>query len=71
MGKKKEFKTERIELRLSVQARAKIEKLAELYAGGNISKWVEYASLNAPRKIIDKKSARVFTRAETDTGKKN
>lgn len=69
MKKDRQKKERRVELRLSVHDDARIRKLAELYAGGNISKWITYAALNAPRKIISKKSARAFTRADPNSGK--
>jgi hypothetical protein len=35
----------------------KIQLLADMYAGGNVSEWIRYAALNAPRKILKKKGS--------------
>ena len=40
-------------IRFSQEDQARIQMLADLYAGGNFSKWVRWAALNAPRKILN------------------
>lgn len=39
-------------LRFPEQDMNKIQLLADHYAGGNFSKWVRYAALNCPRKVL-------------------
>jgi hypothetical protein len=36
----------------------RIRILAKEYAGGNASKWIKYAALNAPRKYLVKRDCR-------------
>ena len=40
---------EKIEIRVSLYEKNKIKYLADLFANGNLSLWVTYAALNAPR----------------------
>lgn len=56
MKKEKQEKT-RIDIRLSVQDKARIQILANQYAGGNISAWLVYGGINAPRRYLKKKPA--------------
>lgn len=51
-SKKKPMKATKI--RFSQEETNKIQLLADLYAGGNFSKWVRYASVNAERKVLVK-----------------
>lgn len=50
-------KKARIDLRLSVQEKARIQILADQYAHGNISAWLVYGGINAPRRYLKKKPA--------------
>lgn len=43
----------KIELRVSEFEKNRIKWLADRYANGNISLWVVYCALNAPRKEIN------------------
>lgn len=43
----------RIDFRLEKSVKNKIQMLANLYAGGNISKWLTHGGLNAPRMFIE------------------
>ena len=43
-------------VRVRPSEKALIKALAANYAGGNISQWVVYASLNAPRQYLVTKS---------------
>jgi hypothetical protein len=50
--KKQQEDSARIDLRLSSMAKNRIQWLADMYAGGSMTKWIVYASLNCNRKFI-------------------
>lgn len=54
--------SKKIELRCSDYEKIRIKWLADKYAGGNISLWLIYAAINAPRKKIDQSDIRHSTR---------
>jgi hypothetical protein len=43
---------ELLRVRAGERAANRIQMLADLYAGGNLSLWVRYASLNAPLRYL-------------------
>lgn len=45
-----------IKVRVSQQEKAMIKFLADQFAGGNVSLWVVYCALNAPRELLTSKS---------------
>lgn len=51
---KKNPKTQVVNIRFSEYEKNKIQMLANVYANGNLSKWLTYAGLNAPRKYLTK-----------------
>jgi len=52
MKKQQEKKTEIIRMRVSRGTKNRILWLANQYAGGNVSKWLEYAGINCVRKYL-------------------
>jgi hypothetical protein len=50
--KKKAMKPTKI--RFTEEEKNKIQLLADTYAGGNFSKWVRHAAINADRKVLVK-----------------
>lgn len=69
--KKQQDESARIDLRLTPMAKNRIQLLANMYAGGSMTKWIVYAALNVNRKFIvpnkeleaPKKKARAEARA--------
>lgn len=53
MKKRRDAHNSHIHIRLSEKDKRRIEWLAKTYAGGNISKWINYAALNAERKFLE------------------
>jgi hypothetical protein len=43
-----------VQFRTTPKIRNRIRHLARLYAGGNVTAWLEHAGVNAPRKILKK-----------------
>lgn len=39
-------------VRFKTEEMGRIQMLADLYAGGNFSKWVRYAAINCSRKVL-------------------
>jgi len=46
-------KSKRADVRLTEYEWNKLKTLARIYAGGNLSLWLRYAGLNAPRKKVN------------------
>lgn len=53
----KSNKSYKIQFRISEYEKNKIKMFAEKYADGNLSAWLIYAAINAPRKFISKKTS--------------
>lgn len=51
-GKASDVKDTRVEFRTSRRQRARIIQRAKLYAGGNVSLWLEYAAEAAPPRFL-------------------
>ncbi len=51
-------KTETVQLRLTEFDKNRIKMLADKYAEGNMTDWILYGAINAPRKFIGKKAKR-------------
>lgn len=49
---KKDSAKERINIRLTKKQKNRIKALAEIYCDGNISAWIAYSAINAPRKFL-------------------
>lgn len=49
------FKTAEIKIRCTEAEKQKITFLAKTYAGGNMSAWLLWAAINAPRKFLKPK----------------
>lgn len=45
-------KTEVLRLRCTPSVRNRIATLAQIYADGNVSAWLEHSALNAPRRFL-------------------
>lgn len=41
-----------MKFRLSIQEKNRIKGLAKIYAGGDVSKWLRHAGVNAPRRFL-------------------
>lgn len=50
--KSKNPKGKRIQFRVGKQEFARIRTLAQVYAGGDISKWIRYAAISARPKLL-------------------
>lgn len=46
------MKQKNIQIRVTEKEKNRIKMLADLYAFGNVSAWITYAALNAPRKRL-------------------
>jgi hypothetical protein len=53
-GRKKSTKTlmKTIQFRISAKDKNRIKWLAEQYAGGDVSRWLRHAALNASRRFL-------------------
>lgn len=52
----KRNKIKRLELRVNAADWSRIKALANIYMGGNVSKWLLYGALEAPRVLAKKKT---------------
>ena len=52
MAKVKEKLTHRIRVRCSEFEKNRLQMLADMYAGGNLSLWIIYAAMNVERKHL-------------------
>lgn len=57
--------TEILHIRVSEIEKNRIKFLAEKFANGNISLWVTYCALNAPREKLDHEHLKESTRKKT------
>lgn len=51
--KKERSRMKARKLRFSEEEQNRIQMLADIYAGGNFSKWVRHAALNCDRRMLE------------------